>query len=197
MACTIGILYFWTVLFFKYHHTTIALLRNCLSYMSSVVKIVFLPNCRFDLLVNGGKALTLRFVRAPYSAVYRTVWLSWRVFHVMDTLVMRKEERDTPTCEFSGLDRPLPRITASPLSTFYRSSPEASPIIPETQVTHTASHLGVKWVLVHFPGNQNKFWLCALSPYKLYDLMTLQNMREPGDFFTYRTYYTVRKIRHS
>uniref|UniRef100_A0A8C1W1X2 Si:dkey-237h12.3 n=1 Tax=Cyprinus carpio TaxID=7962 RepID=A0A8C1W1X2_CYPCA len=90
----------------------------------------------FDLLVNGGIALTLRFVRAPYSAVYRTVWLSWRVFHVMDTLVMRKEERDTPTCEFSGLDRPSPRITASPLSTFYRSSPEASPIIPETQVLH-------------------------------------------------------------
>ncbi|XP_016403122.1 teneurin-3-like, partial [Sinocyclocheilus rhinocerous] len=54
----------------------------------------------------------------------------------MDTLVMRKEERDTPTCEFSGLDRPSPRITASPLSTFYRSSPEASPIIPETQVLH-------------------------------------------------------------
>uniref|UniRef100_A0A8C2D943 Si:dkey-237h12.3 n=1 Tax=Cyprinus carpio TaxID=7962 RepID=A0A8C2D943_CYPCA len=90
----------------------------------------------FDLLVNGGTALTLRFVRAPFSAVYRTVWLSWRVFHVMDTLVMRKEERDTPTCEFSGLDRPSPRITASPLSTFYRSSPEASPIIPETQVLH-------------------------------------------------------------
>ncbi|KAI2656907.1 Teneurin-3 [Labeo rohita] len=90
----------------------------------------------FDLLVNGGTALTLRFVRAPYSAVHRTVWLSWRVFHVMDTLVMRKEERDTPTCEFSGLDRPSPRITASPLSTFYRSSPEASPIIPETQVLH-------------------------------------------------------------
>uniref|UniRef100_A0A8C2I3V0 Si:dkey-237h12.3 n=1 Tax=Cyprinus carpio TaxID=7962 RepID=A0A8C2I3V0_CYPCA len=97
---------------------------------------VFLSTCRFDLLVNGGIALTLRFVRAPYSAVYRTVWLSWRVFHVMDTLVMRKEERDTPTCEFSGLDRPSPRITASPLSTFYRSSPEASPIIPETQVLH-------------------------------------------------------------
>ncbi|XP_048031700.1 teneurin-3 isoform X2 [Megalobrama amblycephala] len=90
----------------------------------------------FDLLVNGGTALTLRFVRAPYSAVYRTVWLSWRVFHVMDTLVMREEERDTPTCEFSGLDRPSPRITASPLSTFYRSSPKASPIIPETQVLH-------------------------------------------------------------
>lgn len=88
--------------------------------------------------------MTLRFERAPYSFVYRTVWLSWRVFHVMDTLVMRKEERETPTCEFSGLDRPSPRITASPLSTFYRSSPEASPIIPETQVTHTTSHLGVK-----------------------------------------------------
>ncbi|TRY89046.1 hypothetical protein DNTS_022164, partial [Danionella cerebrum] len=90
----------------------------------------------FDLLVTGGRALTLRFERAPYSVVHRTVWLSWRVFHVIDTLVMRKEERDRPACEFSGLDRPSPRITASPLSTFYRSGPEASPIIPETQVLH-------------------------------------------------------------
>ncbi|XP_073710432.1 teneurin-3 isoform X5 [Misgurnus anguillicaudatus] len=90
----------------------------------------------FDLLVNGGAALTLSFTRAPYPTVYRTVWLSWRVFYVMDMLVMRKEERETPNCEFNSLDRPSPKITASPLSTFYRTSPEASPIIPETQVLH-------------------------------------------------------------
>lgn len=46
--------------------------------------------CRFDLLANGGASLTLSFERAPFLTQYRTVWLPWNVFHVMDTLVMKK-----------------------------------------------------------------------------------------------------------
>ncbi|XP_030624718.1 teneurin-3 isoform X2 [Chanos chanos] len=90
----------------------------------------------FDLLANGGASLTLSFVRAPFPAMHRSVWLPWRVFHVMDRLIMRREERDAPSCDLSGLVRPTPQITTSPLSTFYSSTPEASPIIPETQVLH-------------------------------------------------------------
>lgn len=45
---------------------------------------------RFDLLANGGASLTLSFERAPFLTQYRTVWLPWNVFHVMDTLVMKK-----------------------------------------------------------------------------------------------------------
>uniref|UniRef100_A0A3P8VNY4 Teneurin transmembrane protein 3 n=1 Tax=Cynoglossus semilaevis TaxID=244447 RepID=A0A3P8VNY4_CYNSE len=88
----------------------------------------------FDLLANGGASLTLSFERAPFITQYRTVWLPWNVFHVMDTLVMKKEENDIPSCDLSGFVRPSPVIVASPLSTFYRSSPADGPIIPETQV---------------------------------------------------------------
>ncbi|CDQ91362.1 unnamed protein product [Oncorhynchus mykiss] len=52
----------------------------------------------------------------------------------MDTLVMKKEENDIPSCDLSGFIRPSPVIVASPLSTCFRSSPEDGPIIPETQV---------------------------------------------------------------
>uniref|UniRef100_A0A4W4EMW3 Teneurin transmembrane protein 3 n=1 Tax=Electrophorus electricus TaxID=8005 RepID=A0A4W4EMW3_ELEEL len=90
----------------------------------------------FDLLVNGGASLTLSFVRAPFPAIHRTVWLPCRVFYMMDRLVMRVTESDTPTCEVSGLARPAPNIMTSALSTYYSSNPEASPIIPETQVLH-------------------------------------------------------------
>ncbi|KAF7706925.1 hypothetical protein HF521_018143 [Silurus meridionalis] len=58
------------------------------------------------------------------------------VFHVMNRLVMWLEEKDTPTCKLGDLVRPSPKIVTSPLSTFYSSSPEATPIIPETQVLH-------------------------------------------------------------
>uniref|UniRef100_A0A667WKH4 Teneurin transmembrane protein 3 n=1 Tax=Myripristis murdjan TaxID=586833 RepID=A0A667WKH4_9TELE len=88
----------------------------------------------FDLLANGGASLTLSFERAPFLTQYRTVWVPWNVFYVMDTLVMKKEENDIPSCDLSGFIRPSPVIVASPLSTCYRSSPEDGPIIPETQV---------------------------------------------------------------
>uniref|UniRef100_A0A674BP27 Teneurin-3 n=1 Tax=Salmo trutta TaxID=8032 RepID=A0A674BP27_SALTR len=87
----------------------------------------------FDLLTNGGASLTLSFERAPFLIQYRTVWIPWNVFYVMDTLVMKKEN-DIPSCDLSGFIRPSPVIVASPLSTCFRSSPEDGPIIPETQV---------------------------------------------------------------
>ncbi|KAM9329352.1 teneurin-3 isoform 8-T8 [Gastrophryne carolinensis] len=90
----------------------------------------------FDLAANGGASLTLMFERAPFLTQYHTVWIPWNVFYVMDTLVMKKEENDIPSCDLSGFVRPNPVIVSSPLSTFFRSSPEDSPIIPETQVLH-------------------------------------------------------------
>lgn len=50
---------------------------------------------RFDLLANGGASLTLSFERAPFLTQYRTVWVPWNVFYVMDTLVMKKVSRAT------------------------------------------------------------------------------------------------------
>ncbi|XP_014902034.1 teneurin-3 isoform X3 [Poecilia latipinna] len=88
----------------------------------------------FDLLANGGASLTLSFERAPFITQYRTVWVPWNVFYVMDTLVMKKEENDIPSCDLSGFIRPSPVIVASPLSTFFRRSHDDGPIIPETQV---------------------------------------------------------------
>ena len=89
---------------------------------------------RFDLLANGGASLTLNYERAPFPTLRRTVWLPWNVFHVMDTVVMKREENDIPSCYLTGLVRPNPLIVATPLSTLYKTSPEDSPIIPETQV---------------------------------------------------------------
>ncbi|KAB0352571.1 hypothetical protein FD754_017428, partial [Muntiacus muntjak] len=90
----------------------------------------------FDLVANGGASLTLVFERSPFLTQYHTVWIPWNVFYVMDTLIMKKEENDIPSCDLSGFVRPNPIIVSSPLSTFFRSSPEDSPIIPETQVLH-------------------------------------------------------------
>lgn len=89
---------------------------------------------RFDLLANGGASLTLSYERAPFPTLHRTVWLPWNVYHVMDTVVMKREENDIPSCYLTGLLRPNPLIVSTPLSTLYKTSPEDNPIIPETQV---------------------------------------------------------------
>ena len=89
--------------------------------------------------------------RTPFLTQYHTVWIPWNVFYVMDTLVMKKEENDIPSCDLSGFVSPNPIIVSSPLSTFFRSSPEDSPIIPETQVDcssrqcFAANHFQITW----------------------------------------------------
>ncbi|OXB57759.1 hypothetical protein ASZ78_006549 [Callipepla squamata] len=108
----------------------------------------------FDLVANGGASLTLVFERSPFLTQYHTVWIPWNVFYVMDTLVMKKEENDIPSCDLSGFVRPNPIIVSSPLSTFFRISPEDSPIIPETQVHLMVAVVGrlfQKW----FPASPN------------------------------------------
>lgn len=94
---------------------------------------------RFDLLANGGASLTLTYERAPFPTLRRTVWIPWNVFHVIDTVVMRREENnDIPGCYLTGLSRPEPLVLATPLSTLYKTSPEDSPVIPETQASQDA-----------------------------------------------------------
>ncbi|XP_029401685.1 teneurin-2 isoform X7 [Mus pahari] len=90
----------------------------------------------FDLIANGGSALTLHFERAPFMSQERTVWLPWNSFYAMDTLVMKTEENSIPSCDLSGFVRPDPIIISSPLSTFFSASPASNPIVPETQVLH-------------------------------------------------------------
>ena len=113
---------------------------------------------RFDLLANGGASLTLSYERAPFPTLHRTVWLPWNVFHVMDTVVMKREENDIPSCYLTGLIRPNPLILATPLSTLYKSSPEDSPIIPETQVRQRSQRWPGENALQGFYG---QFQICA------------------------------------
>ncbi|XP_061686583.1 teneurin-3 isoform X6 [Syngnathoides biaculeatus] len=111
----------------------------------------------FDILVNGGASLTLSFERAPFLTQYRILWVPWNVFYMMDTLAMKKEENDIPSCDLSGFVRPSPVIITPPLSMFYRSSFEDGPIIPETQVlqeetTIPGSYLKLNYLSSRAPG---------------------------------------------
>ncbi|XP_036379401.1 teneurin-4-like isoform X5 [Megalops cyprinoides] len=88
----------------------------------------------FDLVTNGGVAIGLRFERAPFITQEHTLWLPWGRFFVMDTVVMRHEENDIPSCDVSSFTRPSPVVLPAPLTAFAGSCSERGATVPEIQV---------------------------------------------------------------
>uniref|UniRef100_A0AAZ3SB64 Teneurin-4 n=1 Tax=Oncorhynchus tshawytscha TaxID=74940 RepID=A0AAZ3SB64_ONCTS len=87
----------------------------------------------FDLVTNGGVAIALRFERAPFITQEHTLWLPWGRFFVMDTIVMRHEENEIPSCDVSGFTRPSPILSPAPLTAFAGACSERGTIVPEIQ----------------------------------------------------------------
>ncbi|XP_064157702.1 teneurin-4 [Anguilla rostrata] len=87
----------------------------------------------FDLVSNGGVAIALRFERAPFITQEHTLWLPWGRFFVMDTIVMRHEENDIPSCDLSSFARPSPALSPAPLTAFAGSCAERGAVVPEIQ----------------------------------------------------------------
>lgn len=90
----------------------------------------------FDLISNGGVAIALRFERAPFITQEHTLWLPWGRFFVMDTVVMRHEVNDIPSCDLSSFARPSPVVAPAPLTAFAGTCTERGNIVPEIQVRH-------------------------------------------------------------
>ncbi|XP_073343278.1 teneurin-4 isoform X6 [Pagrus major] len=87
----------------------------------------------FDLVTNGGIAVALHFERAPFITQEHTLWLPWGRFFVMDTIVMRHEENDIPSCDLSSFTRPSPVVSPAPLTAFAGSCFERRTVVPEIQ----------------------------------------------------------------
>ncbi|KAK2101061.1 Teneurin-4, partial [Saguinus oedipus] len=93
----------------------------------------FVKECIFDLVTNGGISIILRFERAPFITQEHTLWLPWDRFFVMETIIMRHEENEIPSCDLSNFARPNPVVSPSPLTSFASSCAEKGPIVPEIQ----------------------------------------------------------------
>ncbi|XP_048349965.1 teneurin-4 [Sphaerodactylus townsendi] len=87
----------------------------------------------FDLVTNGGISIILHFERAPFITQEHTLWLPWDRFFVMETIVMRHEENDIPSCDLSNFARPNPVVSPSPLTAFASACSERGPIVLEIQ----------------------------------------------------------------
>uniref|UniRef100_H3BX35 Teneurin-4 n=1 Tax=Tetraodon nigroviridis TaxID=99883 RepID=H3BX35_TETNG len=100
---------------------------------------LFIFNHFFDLVTNGGIAVALHFERAPFITQEHTLWLPWGRFFVMDTIVMRHEENDIPSCDVSSFSRPSPLVSPASLTAFAGSCSERRSVVPEIQEEESAN----------------------------------------------------------
>ncbi|XP_046809051.1 teneurin-m isoform X2 [Lucilia cuprina] len=93
----------------------------------------------FDLMVNGGGAVTLQFGRSPFRPQSRIVQVPWNEVIIIDTVIMSMSEEKsvastTHTCFSHDYDLMKPVVLASWKHGFQGACPDRSAILAESQV---------------------------------------------------------------
>ncbi|XP_071773638.1 teneurin-4 isoform X5 [Centroberyx gerrardi] len=135
----------------------------------------------FDLVTNGGIAIALHFERAPFITQEHTLWLPWGRFFVMDTIVMRHEENDIPSCDLSSFTRPSPVVSPAPLTAFAGSCSERGSIVPEIQslqeeVPVPGTEMKISYLSSRTPGYKSILRVTLTHPTIPFNLMKVHLM---------------------
>ncbi|KZC14038.1 Teneurin-2 [Dufourea novaeangliae] len=93
----------------------------------------------FDLLVNGGGAVTLQFGRSPFKPQNHIVFVPWNEVVIIDKIVMSTSEEKQPmpvphACAAHDYDLMKPVVLATWKHGFQGACPDKSAILAESQV---------------------------------------------------------------
>uniref|UniRef100_A0A8C6ZC92 Teneurin transmembrane protein 4 n=1 Tax=Nothoprocta perdicaria TaxID=30464 RepID=A0A8C6ZC92_NOTPE len=135
----------------------------------------------FDLVTIGGISIILHFERAPFITQEHTLWLPWDRFFVMETIVMRHEENEIPSCDLSNFARPNPVVSPSPLTSFASSCSEKGPIVPEIQalqeeINISGSKIKVSYLSSRTAGYKSVLRISMTHPTIPFNLMKVHLM---------------------
>ncbi|KAJ7402588.1 Teneurin-4 [Pitangus sulphuratus] len=135
----------------------------------------------FDLVTIGGISIILHFERAPFITQEHTLWLPWDRFFVMETIVMRHEENEIPSCDLSNFARPNPVVSPSPLTAFATSCSEKGPIVPEIQalqeeINVSGSKIKVSYLSSRTAGYKSVLRISMTHPTIPFNLMKVHLM---------------------
>ncbi|XP_077197423.1 teneurin-4 isoform X3 [Paroedura picta] len=135
----------------------------------------------FDLVTNGGISIILHFERAPFITQEHTLWLPWDRFFVMETIVMRHEENDIPSCDLSSFARPNPVVSPSPLTAFASSCSERGTIVPEIQALQeeikiSGTKIKLSYLSSRTPGYKSVLRITLTHPSMPFNLMKVHLM---------------------
>lgn len=102
------------------------------------------PSIRFDILVNGGGAITLQFQRSPFRPTKKTVLVPWNKIVIMEKAVLftmneqidQKDELNIkePLCAVHDYDKMAPIIYQTWKPGFEGGCPKKTTIYAEHQV---------------------------------------------------------------
>lgn len=99
----------------------------------------------FDLMVNGGGAVTLHFGRSPFNSQTRTIFVPWNEVVIMDTITMGAVEdrvlHFSQPCDSHDYDVMKPVVLATWKHGFQGNCPETSAILIESQVVQESIKL--------------------------------------------------------
>ncbi|XP_043927251.1 teneurin-4 isoform X3 [Protopterus annectens] len=135
----------------------------------------------FDLVTNGGISITLRFERAPFITQEHTLWLPWDRFFVMETIIMRQEENEIPSCDLSNFARPNPLVSPGPLTAFAGSCFERGSIVPEIQalqeeISFPGTKIKLSYLSSRTPGYKSVLRIILTHPTIPFNLMKVHLM---------------------
>ena len=108
---------------------------------------MYFVHCRFDILVNAGGSVTLKFARDPFLTRTVSLLVPWNQIITMETVVMVLSKKDmkepNPSlCGGAHMNNVLkPVVLSTWQHTQLGSCPEQSTIIPESQVPVYILHL--------------------------------------------------------
>ncbi|XP_076630830.1 teneurin transmembrane protein Ten-m isoform X5 [Colletes latitarsis] len=93
----------------------------------------------FDLLVNGGGAVTLQFGRSPFKPQSHIVFVPWNEVVIIDNIIMTTAEEKQPShvphsCAAHDYDLMKPVVLATWKHGFQGACPDKSAILAESQV---------------------------------------------------------------
>ncbi|XP_011298913.1 teneurin-m [Fopius arisanus] len=105
----------------------------------------------FDLLVNGGGAVTLQFGRSPFKPQTHIVFVPWNEVVIIDRIVMSTVDEKPPihvphACSAHDYDLMKPVVLATWKHGFQGACPEKSAILAESQVVQESHDMSISEV---------------------------------------------------
>ncbi|ODN01413.1 Teneurin-m [Orchesella cincta] len=129
----------------------------------------------FDLMVNGGGAVTLHFGRSPFNSQTRTIFVPWNEVVIMDTVTMGAVEDRVlffaQPCDSHDYEVMKPVVLATWKHGFQGNCPETSAILIESQVVQESIKVPGTGIYLMYhssrvPGYQSTIQL-QLTPEKI------------------------------
>uniref|UniRef100_H2YAD4 EGF-like domain-containing protein n=1 Tax=Ciona savignyi TaxID=51511 RepID=H2YAD4_CIOSA len=151
----------------------------------------------YDILVNGGGALTLNFQRTSFVPSSATVFVPWNDFVVMPTVTMRTPSQPSSSglssgsCDISKLPEPKAAVLVSSVRAYSAAEcSERGSVIPEIQATRES---------IPLPGTETSLvYLSSRTPgYQSILLISLVNGEKPANLVLVRLRIVIQGLEFS